>query len=324
MRPKIDWRGLAGAALVAASALVGIEAHAAYPDKPVTLVVPFPAGGFSDNVGRFVAKGLSERWGVPVIVDNRAGAGGTLGAAYASKQPADGYTLFLANTASNVISPLLNKVDFDPVKDLDPVALVVKTPNVVTVGNGVPASSVPELVKLAKSKPGVLNFGTPGNGTTGHFTGALFNKTANIQMQHVPYKGTPAVQTDIINGTVQVAFDNVTSWAPQVKAGRMKALAVTSTKRSPLLPDIPTLQELGYQGFESTTFAGIAAPRGTPRDIIAKLNKDINAVIESEDFKKRMNGGEVSALSADDFGAFISREQDKWGKVARDIGLKAD
>lgn len=325
MKPRNAMHRLAAALLAAAGTLLGFaSAHAAWPEKPVTLVVPFPAGGFTDNVGRLVAKGLSDKWNVPVIVENRAGAGGTLGAAHVAQQAPDGYTLFLANTASNVISPLITKVSFDPVRDLEAVALVVKTPNVVAAGNAVPVNSIQEMVQLAKSKPGALNFGTPGNGTTGHFTGSLFNRTAGIQLQHVPYKGTPAVQTDVINGTVQFAFDNVTSWAPQVKAGRMKALAVTSPKRSPLLPDVPTLQELGFTGFESTTFAGIAVPRGTPADVIRQVNRDVNGVISGEEFKARMNGGEVEPISPEAFKAFIAREVDKWGKVAREINLKVD
>ncbi len=297
----------------------------AWPTKPVTLVVPFPAGGFTDNVGRLVAQGLSTRWGVPVIVDNRAGAGGTLGASYAARQPSDGYTLFLANTASNVINPTIyKKLDYDAATAFEPVALVVRTPNVVTLSNDFPAQSVADIVKIAKAKPGSINFGTPGNGTTGHFTGALFARNLGIDLQHVPYKGTPAVQADMINGTLQIAFDNVTSWAPQVTAKRVRALAVTSTRRSPLLPDVPTLQELGLQGFESTTFAGIAVPRGTPADIINKLNADVVAVIQGEEFRTKMNGGEVSATTPASFKAYIAAESDKWSKVAREINLQVD
>jgi tripartite-type tricarboxylate transporter receptor subunit TctC len=179
-------------------------------------------------------------------------------------------------------------------------------------------------VALAKAKPGTLNYGTPGNGTTGHFTGALFSRVAGIEMQHVPYKGTPAVQADMMNGTVQVSFDNVTSWAPQVNAGRMRAVAVTSTQRSPLLPEVPTMQELGYKGFEATTFAGIAVPRGTPADIVQKLNRDIAAVIQGDEFRKAMNGAEIGAGSPESFKAYIASEYEKWGRVAKEINLKVD
>jgi tripartite-type tricarboxylate transporter receptor subunit TctC len=314
-------RGIAAALTLSAATL----AQGAYPDKQVTLVVPFAAGGFTDTVGRLVANGLAEKWKVPVVVENRAGAGGNLAAAYAVKQPADGYTLFLANTATNVINPnIYKKMDFNAAQDFDPVILVVKTPNVVAVGNEVAATSIKDLVALAKAKPNTLNFGTPGNGTTGHFTGVLFGTLTGAQMTHVPYKGTPAVLADMLNGSVQVTFDNVTSWAPQVNAGRVRALAVTSTKRSPLLPNVPTLAELGLQGFEATTFAGIAVPKGTPRDVIAKLNADISAVINSADFKAKMNGGEVVGGSPESFRQYIGAESQKWGKVAKDIGLTVD
>jgi tripartite-type tricarboxylate transporter receptor subunit TctC len=313
-------------AIVAAMSLAAATlAQGAYPDKQVTLVVPFAAGGFTDTVGRLVAHGLAEKWKVAVVVENRAGAGGNLAAAYAVKQPADGYTLFLANTATNVINPnIYKRMDFNAAQDFEPVILVVKTPNVVAVGNEVPAASIKELVALAKAKPNTLNFGTPGNGTTGHFTGVLFGSLTGAQMTHVPYKGTPAVLADMLNGSVQVTFDNVTSWAPQVNAGRVRALAVTSTKRSPLLPNVPTLGELGLQGFEATTFAGIAVPKGTPRDVITKLNTDISAVINSADFKAKMNGGEVVGGTPESFREYIGAESQKWGKVAKDIGLTVD
>ena len=300
-------------------------AQAPYPNKPVTLVVPFQPGGFTDTVGRLVAQGLSEQWKSSIIVDNRGGAGGNIGAIYAARQPADGYTLFLSNTATNVINPTIyKKLEIDAVRDFDAVIMVVKTPNVLAVNNDLPAKSVKELVALGKAKPGALNFGTPGNGTTGHFTGTLFAQMNGMQMTHVPYKGTPAVLTDLINGNLQLTFDNVTSWAPQVKGGRVRALAVTSPKRSPLLPDVPTLAELGMAGFESTTFAGISVPRGTPKEIIAKLNADIQTVINSADFKAKMNGGEVIGGTPDSFRQYIAIEHAKWGKVANEIGLSVE
>ncbi|MBN9429823.1 MAG: tripartite tricarboxylate transporter substrate binding protein [Burkholderiales bacterium] len=301
------------------------SAQAAYPNKPVTLIVPFAAGGFTDTVGRLIAQGLTERWKSPVVVENRAGAGGNLAAAHAAKQPADGYTLFLANTATNVINPNIYKhMGVSPDKDFEPVILVVKTPNVLAVNNDLPVKSVKELVELAKKEPGKLNFGTPGNGTTGHFTGTLFNNVAGIKLVHVPYKGTPQVLNDLMGGTVQLTFDNVTSWAPHAKSGKVRALAVTSEKRSPLLPDVPTLQELGYQGFESTTFAGIAVPSGTPPEIVARLNADIGAVIDSAEFRTRMNGGQVVGGTPESFKRYIADEAGKWGKVAREIGLTVE
>jgi tripartite-type tricarboxylate transporter receptor subunit TctC len=305
-----------------------MPAHAqsdAYPSKPVTIIVPFAAGGFTDAVGRLVAARLSEKWKSSVIVENKAGAGGNIGAGYAAKQPADGYTLFLSNTATDVINPnIYRRLNFDAVKDFDPVVLVVKTPNVVAVSPNVPANNISELISLAKAKPGELNFGTPGNGTTGHFTGTLFSSIVGIQMTHVPYKGTPQVLNDLIGGNVQVTFDNVTSWAPQVNAGRVRALAVTSTKRSPLLPNVPTLQEFGLKGFEATTFAGISVPKGTPKAIIDKLNADIQSIIKKPEFQSKMSGGEIGGGTPESFKEYIASESSKWGAVAKKIGLTVE
>lgn len=316
---------LKSTALLCASFTGLALAQAPYPAKPVTLVVPFAAGGFTDSVARLIAQGLSERWKSPVVVENRAGAGGNVGASHVVRQPADGYTLLLANTATNVINPqIYKKLDFDPAKDLEPVILVVKTPNVLVVNNELPVGNVKELVAYAKAQPNKLNYGTPGNGTTGHFTGTLFGMVAGIKMSHIPYKGTPQVFNDLVGGSLQLSFDNVTFWAPQAKAGKARVLAVTSGKRSPLLPDVPTLQELGYPGFESTTFAGIAVPAGTPAAIVARLNSDINALIESPEFRARMNGGEVGGGTPASFKQYVADESAKWGKVAREIGLTVE
>lgn len=322
---KSPW--LAATAVVAASlSLVPLaQAQGQYPSKPVTLVVPFAAGGFTDTVGRLVAQGLAEKWKSTVLVENRAGAGGNLAASYVAKQPADGYTLFLANTATNVINPsIYKKLDVDPLKAFEPVVLVVKTPNVVAVNNDLPAKSIKELVDLAKTKTVQLNFGTPGNGTTGHFTGTLFANIAGINLTHIPYKGTPQVFNDLVGGALQMTFDNITFYASQVKSGKVRALAVTSAKRSPLLPDVPTLQELGFPGFESTTFAGIAVPTGTPDAVVAKLNTDIRSIIESPEFKAKMNGGEIGGGTPANFKQYIASEHAKWGKVAAEIGLTVE
>jgi len=314
-----------------ASALLGcllcsvVSAQAVYPTRPVTLVVPFPPGGFTDNVGRFVAQGLSAMWNSPVVVENKGGAGGNLGAAYAVKQPADGYTIFLANTATNVVNPLVyKKLEFDPDKDFDPVILVVKTSNLITVSNSLPAGTLAELVALSKSKVGGITFGFPGNGTTGHFTGALFNKAAGIGMVPVPYKGTTQVQADLIGGTLDVAVDNITTWAPLAQTGRVRAVAVTGAVRSALLPDVPTVQESGYPGFEATSFAGIASIAGTPLAIIQKLNADIARVLKSPEFGKRFSGGEAGGGSPEDFKRHIAAERQKWGEVAKTISLNND
>ncbi len=307
---------LAGISLSAAAQLAG------YPNRPVTIQSPGAVGGFTDTVARLVAAGLAELWKSPVVVENRVGAGGTIGATYAMSQPPDGYYLLLSNVASDVISPAIYKgLKYDSVKDFEPVSLVVKTPVVIAVNNDLPVKTLGELVALAKAKPGAMNFGYPGNGSTGHFAGSLFNIAYGVKLTPVPYKGTPEIMTSLLGGAIQVTFDNAGLWAPQISAGRVRALAVTSLKRNPLMPDVPTLVELGGNGFEAVTFAGISAPRGTPKDIVDKLNRDIQTVIHGNEFRSKMSGGEVTATTPDEYRKFITSEQVKWGKVAREIGL---
>lgn len=301
---------------------LGAAAQGAYPSRTVTVLSPGAAGGFTDTVSRLIAAGLTERWKVPVIVENRAGAGGTIGAAWAMRQPPDGYLLFLSNTASDVISPAIyKKVDYDSLKDFDPVILAVKTPVVLAASSEFPAKTVKDLIALAKAKPGTINFGYPGNGSTGHLAGTLFASMAGIQLSPVPFKGTPDIMTNVLNGGVQITFDNAGLWAPQIKAGKVHALAVSSARRSPLLPDVPTLQEAGLPGYEAVTFAGISVPKGTPKEIIDKVNRDIQAVIDSPEFRSKMAAGEVTTSSPESYRQFLAAEQAKWGKVAREIGL---
>ena len=307
---------------VAGYTCLGAAAQGAYPSRTVTVLSPGAAGGFTDTVSRLIAAGLTERWKVPVIVENRAGAGGTIGATWAMRQPPDGYLLFLSNTASDVISPAIyKKVDYDSLKDFEPVILAVKTPVVLAASSEFPARTVKDLIAMAKAKPGSINFGYPGNGSTGHLAGTLFASMAGIQLSPVPFKGTPDIMTNVLNGSVQITFDNAGLWAPQIKAGKVHALAVSSARRSPLLPDVPTLQEAGLPGYEAVTFAGISVPKGTPKDIIDKVNRDIQAVIDSPEFRSRMAAGEVTTSSPESYRQFLAAEQAKWGKVARDIGL---
>ena len=273
-RGRRQW--LQAAALVAAqpsfallNPLYAQGAQGGFPSRPVQIIVPFAAGGFTDNVARMVARGLAERWGTAVVVENRPGAGGNVGGATAATATPDGHTLFLANAATNGINPAIyRKMSFDALRDFAPISLIVKAPNVIAVNNDLPVRSVAELIALARAKPGTLNFGSPGNGTTGHLTGALFAARAGIEMVHVAYKGSPAVMTDLQSGVLQVAFDNVTSWAPQIQAGRMRAIAVTSEQRSSLLPDVPSIVEAGHPDVVATSWSGLAAPKGTPRPIV--------------------------------------------------------
>ncbi|NYT38174.1 tripartite tricarboxylate transporter substrate binding protein [Allopusillimonas soli] len=298
---------------------------AKYPDKSISIIVPFTPGGFSDKVARLVAEGIGAKLGVSTIVDNKPGAAGALALSQISRAEPDGYTLYLSNSATDAINPNIYRTqEVDPLKALKPIILVVKTPNLVAVNKDVKAHTLTELVELAHNHPGQLNFGTPGVGTTGHLTGELFNGVANIQLQHVPYKGSAQVFTDLVGGQIQVTFDNITTLAGQVKGGHIRGLAVTGLKRSPLLPDIPTVVESGYPGFETTSWAGISAPAGTPDDVIRTLNKAISAIIETKEFKAKMNGGEVAGGSADSFRQFIVEEREKWGGVVRRINLSMD
>jgi len=312
-------------ALAVAPMLSPAVTYADYPDKPIKIVVPFTAGGFSDNVARLVAKGLEARLGASTVVENKPGAGGNLGAALAARAPADGYTLFLANVAANAINPNIYKdLEIDPEKAFAPISLVVKTPNVLAVNNDVAAATVADFIRLAKENPGKLNFGTPGNGTSGHLTGEMFKAQAGVDLAHIPYKGTPQVLSDLYGGRLQATFDNITSIAPQANASRVRALAVTSNERSPLLPDVPTMKEAGLANFEATSWAGIVAPVGTSPEIIAKLSRAINEVIDTPEFRSAMNGGEVKPLSPNEFGTFIAQDRKRWGEAAAAINLKLD
>ena len=302
-----------------------VWAQSGYPNKPVTIVVPFAAGGFSDNVARTWGRGVSEKWGVPVVIDNRTGAGGNIAGAVVVKAAPDGYTLFLANVATNAINPGIYKNQgFDGTEDFEPVILIAKTPNVATVNLDVPARSMKELVELARAQPGKLSFGTPGNASSGHMSGEMLKAIAGIRLEHVPYKGSPQVLTDLLNGNLQVAIDNIITWTPHVNGGRVRALAVTSAKRSPLLPNVPTMDESGFAGYEATSWFGIAAPKRTPREVIVKLNADSQPVIDAPEFRTRMTGAEIVGGSPESFRAYMVSERAKWGKIAKDINLSVD
>jgi len=312
-------------AVVALAAAMHLPAAAqdAYPSRPVTLIVPHPAGGYTDSVGRLIADGLSKRWHSPVIVENRAGAGGSIGTAYAARRDPDGYTLFLSSTGTDVINRLLYKnLEVDPAVAFEPVILGVKTPNTIVVNNDFPAKSISEMISLAKANPGKFNMGNPGTGTNSQFTGALFLAMNGLEVTEIPYKGSAAVLTDVVNGNLQIAVDNVMFWAPQVKSGSARALAVTGLKRSPLLPDVPTLDESGMPGFEATTFTGISVPSGTPAALVEKINAAIQEVLASNEFRSKMGVGEIVGGPPRDFKEYLAAERAKWGKVAASLDIK--
>ncbi|MEO5693769.1 MAG: tripartite tricarboxylate transporter substrate binding protein [Usitatibacter sp.] len=315
------WRNI-GLALAAA---VAFNAAAQYPDRVVKLVVPFAAGGFTDSVARIVGQELQKKWGQPVVVENRPGAGGNIGAEVVAKSAPDGYTLFLATNTTHAINGTLYRVlPFDPVKDFDPVVLLVTTPNLLVVGPTANVNSVKELIAAAKADPKRFNYGSTGVGSSVHLQAEQFKSQAGIQMTHIPYKGSSQALTDLIGGSVQVMFDNLLFQMPQVKGGKVKALAITARNRTAQLPDVPTMSELGIPGFETGPWFAIVAPAKTPAAIVAKINADVNEALKLPEVIDKLKGAEIIGGTPQEFAAFMSKETAKWGKLIRELDLKAD
>jgi tripartite-type tricarboxylate transporter receptor subunit TctC len=302
--------------------LAGASAHAAYPDRPIHLIVPYPPGGLTDAVGRAVGKALADRVGQPVVVDNVPGGGGNIGADKAAKSPADGYTIYIGNNATVGLNTLIyKKLPFDPLADLVPITLIAETQTVLVVNPSVPVKSVAELIALAKSKPGQLNFGSTGTGGTSHLAGEMFNSATGVRMTHVPYKGTGPALTDLLGGQIQLMFNDTA--LPQIKSDKLRALAVTGAKRWPQLPDVPTLLELRVPGYETYNFFGIFAPVGTPAPILARLNTELVAIMKDPAMQAWMQerGAEAASSSAEEFAAYIRKDLAKWARVVKEVGL---
>jgi tripartite-type tricarboxylate transporter receptor subunit TctC len=298
-----------------------------YPTKPIRIVVPFPPGGATDLLARAVAQRLTEKWGQAVIVDNRPGAGGNIGSELVAKAAPDGYTLEMGTVGTHAINAsLYAKMPYDHVKDFVPIVLVAAVPNVLVVNPSLPVKSVQELIAYAKANPGKLNFASSGNGTSIHLSGELFKVMAGVQMTHVPYKGSAPALQDLIAGQVQLMFDNLPPSLPQIKAGKLRALAVTTAKRSPALPDLPTIAESGLPGFESSSWFGLLAPAGTPQPIVAKLNAEVNAWLATPEAKEKLlaSGANPAGGSPEDFAKHIAAETAKWQKVVKESGAKID
>ena len=299
-----------------------------YPSKPIHLVVPYPPGGPLDIMARAIGHKLTEAWSQPVVVDNRAGAGGNIGADLVAKSPADGYTLLMGAVATHAINPTLYaKVPYDALKDFAPVALVAQVPNILVVNPSVPARSVRDLIELLRARPGYLNFGSGSTGSTGHLAGELFNTMAGVKMVHIPYKGGAPAMADLLSGQVQLMFDNLANALPHVKAGRLRALAVTTLARAPAMPELPTLAESGLPGFDLSTWFGVMAPAGTTTEIVVKLNAEIVRALNAKDMRERLEkmGAEPPANNTPErFAAFIRAEAAKYAKVVRDSGAKVE
>ncbi|TCT02227.1 tripartite tricarboxylate transporter substrate binding protein [Aquabacter spiritensis] len=316
---------LAGALLVLQPGLVG--AQTSFPDRPVRIVVPFPAGGSNDVIARLLAQNLSEQWKQPVIVDNRSGAGGNVGAEAVVRAEPDGYTLLLAAPGPLAINPsLFPHLAFNPLKDFAPIALVASVPIVLAVNPAVKANSVKELIALAKAEPGKLNFGSSGNGSTNHLAGELFKTMAGIDIVHVPYRGAAPAMNDLVAGHIPMMFDNMPAVRPQVQAGKIRALAVAGSQRSALFPELPTMSEAGVPGFDATAWFGLVAPAKTPADVLAILVDSTRKALESPEMAKKFAdlGAEPGTLTGPAFGRFLAAENAKWAKVVKDANVKVD
>ena len=298
-----------------------------YPSRPIRLVVPFPAGGTTDLLARAMAQKLSEALGQQVVVDNRPGAGGNIGSDIVAKSAPDGYTLLMGTVGTHAINvSLYAKMPYDAVKDFVPIVLVAGVPNVLVVNPALPVKTVADLIKLAKDQPGSINFASSGNGTSIHLSGELFKSLTGVQMAHIPYKGSAPALTDLIGGQVQIMFDNLPSALPHIKAGKLRAIAVTSTKRAPALPDLPTIAESGIPGFEASSWFGMLAPAGTPREIVLRINAEVNKALQAGDMKEKLlaQGAEAVGNSPEFFVEYIRSETTKWAKVVKDSGAKVD
>ncbi len=310
-------------AIFAASA--ALAQAQAWPARPIKLIVPWPAGGGVDTAARMISEPLAQRLGQPVVVDNRPGAAGNIGTAIAAHEKADGYTLLMASLSPHSVNPhLYTKLGFEPIKDFAPVALVYTVPSFLVVPATSPANSAQELVALAKASPGKLNFGSGGPGSSQHLFGVMFNTATQIDTVHISYKGTSPAEQGLVAGQIDYMLDPPTC-LPFVTAGRLKALAVAAPKRNPELPNVPTLDEAGIKGVYTLTYYGVAAPAGTPKEIVAKLNAEINAILKTDDVRARLAklAAEPGTGTPEEFGQFMESEMKRYGEIVRISGAKA-
>jgi tripartite-type tricarboxylate transporter receptor subunit TctC len=297
-----------------------------FPGKAIRIVVPFPPGGATDAAARLVAVKMSEHWGQPVLVDNRAGAGGNVGSDLVAKSPADGYTLVMGVTGSHAINAsLYSKMPYDPVTDFVAISQVAVVPNVLVVHPSVPVKNLAELVALAKKEPGKLNYASLGNGTAAHLGMEMLKSDAGVDITHVPYKGSAPAVSDLLAGQVQMMVDGLPSALPHIKAGKLRAIALTSLRRAPSLPDLPTIAET-YPGFYADAWSGLFAPRGTPQPVVDKLSAEVQRILKLPDVREKLValGAEPVGSTQAEFTAHVKREIDKWAKVVKTSGAKVD
>ncbi|KAF1021959.1 MAG: hypothetical protein GAK30_01461 [Paracidovorax wautersii] len=325
--PRRAWLAAAAALSVAALAPTTASAQAAYPGKPITLIVPFSAGGTTDILARVMGQYLGTELGQPVVVDNRAGAGGNIGAQAASRAPADGYTLFMGTVGTHAINAsLYSKLPYDPVKDFVPLSRVAMVPNLLVANPQQPFKTVPQLITYAKAHPGAVTFGSSGSGSSIHLSGELFKSLAKVDMQHVPYRGSAPAVADLLGNQIAVMFDNMPSAIAHVRAGKLVPLAVTSAKRSPELPDVPTIAEAGVPGYEATSWFGLYTTAGTPPAVVTRLNAAIVKGLNDPAVVKKFaeQGAEAHPESPEQFAAFMRSETAKWAEVVKASGARVD
>src|SRR4051812_37461470 len=312
--------------LFATSIALAAPALADFPDKTIRIVVPYTPGGFNDTLGRIVAQKFTEDWGVTAVVENRPGGGTLIGTDSVAKAPADGYTLLVVAFPFAVNPTLYAKLPYDTVKDFAPLILAGQTPNLLVVNNDVPVKSVKELIDTAKAKPGSISYGSTGSGSSNHLSMELFRLMTGTSLIHVPYKGSAPMVTDLLGGHVQVAFDNVPNVVTQVKAGKLRALAITSPERASSLPDIPTVAEAGVPGYDVGVWFGLVAPAATPADVLAKLNAELNKILAMPDVKQKFADQGVDPVGGtrERFAQHISAQIEKWGKVVKESGAKVE
>ncbi|HEU5178275.1 MAG TPA: tripartite tricarboxylate transporter substrate binding protein [Burkholderiales bacterium] len=304
---------------------VNLWAQDSWPSRPLRMILPFPPGGGTDILGRLIAERLAAGLGQPVVTENRGGAGGNVGAEAAARSAPDGYTIVLVAPSLAISPTLYSKLNYDPVKDLAPVSLVATVPNVMVTQPSLPGD-LKAFIAAVKARPGALNFGSGGAGTSNHLAGELFNLVAGTKLVHIPYKGVNLAMQDVLSGNVHLVFIGIPAAAPHIKAGKLRALALVAAQRSAALPEVPTVAEAGLPDFEVTTWYGILAPAGTPRGIINRLNAELVKVMHAPELKEKLaaTGTEPLTSTPDEFAAYIRKEIAKWGDVIRKAGVKAD